>query len=233
VSASTVGITPEWIDGSFVPRARADVAMLVLDDGVVLGRLEPGATFMTTCALNPTGSLIWRCFDGSGSITEIARDIADVYERDSDAVIRDVRDFARDVGAAGLLDGVAVPVIEIGVEQTALAEGARFPTFTALTSDGTRWSSAELRGARALVVNWSATCRYCTSIADDLAGLVPALSRAGVALVRLAADDCDAFAGLGTPVAYAVDRAGRVEAPAALGARAVVALARALGRSRS
>jgi hypothetical protein len=77
-------------------------------------------------------------------------------------------------------------------------------------------------------VSWSATCDYCALIAGDLADLVPGLADAGVEimLLFLRDDGAEAFAGLGTPVAYLVDKHGVVAEPAALGATEVVALAR-------
>jgi peroxiredoxin len=245
-------LRPAELDGSFVPHARPDVAAVPVGRELVVGRVAPGTTFLETCALNESASIVWQCFDGSGTVDEIAADIADVFETDVDAVRADVLGLARDVGAIGFLFGVSEPEVEIGDEPEGLAVGTAFPDFDARTESGRRWSSRSRRDTAALFVAWSPTCRYCASIADELAALAPRLVNAGVELVLLATGDAranravldesglaarlvlqddderaEAFAGLGTPVAYLVDVDGRVAAPLALGSPAVVALARA------
>jgi peroxiredoxin len=243
-------LRPEELGGSFVPHARPDVAAVHVGTEIVIGRIAPGTTFLETCALNESAAIVWQCFDGSGTIDEIAADIADVFEIDVDGVRADVLRLARDVGGIGFLFGVSEPVTEIGDEPEGLAVGTELPDFDARTETGRSWSSRALRGSAALVVAWSPTCRYCASIAGDLAALTPRLDETGVELVllatggaqanravldesRLAArlvlqddDRAEAFAGLGTPVAYLIDADGRVAKPLALGAPAVVALAR-------
>ena len=99
-------ITPDEIDGSFVPRARAEVARVEVGAEVVLGRLVPDSSYLQACALNESGAIVWQCFDGSGTVDEIAADIADVFGADPNAVVADVCALAREVGAAGLLEGV-------------------------------------------------------------------------------------------------------------------------------
>jgi peroxiredoxin len=243
-------LRPEALDGSFVPRARPDVAAVHVGAELVIGRIAPDTTYLETCALNESAAIVWQCFDGSGTIDEIAADIADVFEIDLDGVRADVLRLARDVGGIGFLFGVSEPVTEIGDEPEGLAVAAPLPDFDARTETGRRWSSRTLRGTAALIVAWSPTCRYCASIADDLAAVAPGLDDAGVELVLLATGDAranramldesrlsarlvlddegraEAFAGLGTPVAYLIDTDGRVARPLALGAPAVVALAR-------
>jgi peroxiredoxin len=243
-------LRPDELDASFVPHVRPDVAEVPIGAELVIGRVAPGTAFLETCALNESAAIVWQCFDGSGSIDEIAADIADVFEVDVDAVRADVLRLARDIGAIGFLFGVSEPVIEIGDEPEGLAVGAALPDFDARTHAGAHWSSRALRGRAALVVAWSPTCRYCATIVDDLAALAPRLEAAGVDVVLLATGDAlanralldgsglgarlrlqdddraEAFAGLGTPVAYLIDADGRVVRPLALGSPAVVALAR-------
>ncbi len=55
--------------------------------------------------LNPAAATVWRCLDGKGTLSEIARDIADVYEAPAGDVLSDVVQTARQLRAKGLLQG--------------------------------------------------------------------------------------------------------------------------------
>lgn len=70
--------------------------MILVDD-------DSGAVHM----LNPTAQIIWSCFDGSGTIAEIARDLCEVFAADLAAVTREVTDVARRLGEHGLLERVS------------------------------------------------------------------------------------------------------------------------------
>jgi peroxiredoxin len=117
--------------------------------------------------------------------------------------------------------------------------------------DGAERSLAEFRGRRVLLVHWSPGCGFCSQIAPELAQLAPDLRRRKVELVLVSYGDADtnrslaaehglecpilltgeppaAFAGLGTPVAYLLDEAGRVAQPLVVGAVEVPQLAAAL-----
>jgi peroxiredoxin len=245
-------LAPEEIDSSFVPKARPDVAVVHVGSEIVLGRIAEGTSYLQTCALNESGSIVWQCFDGSGSIDDIAADIADVFSAGIEAVGADVAALARAVGGAGFLVGVQAPVLEIGGEPSGVAVGLPFPDFEAEDESGSSWCAEQLRGRRTLLVSWSPTCSFCELIADDLADLVPSLADAGVDVVLLATggaranreslersnlacrlllqDDeaVAAFADMGTPVACVIDEQGIVAEPLALGASRVVQLARRL-----
>lgn len=250
-SARTViGISSDEIDGGFVPEARSDVAVVHVGGEIVLGRIADGTTCLQTCALNETGSIVWQCFDGSGTVDEISADIAEVFGADIEAVSADVTALARQVGGAGFLVGVHDEVFEIGGDPPGLAVGVPFPDFEGDEEDGRTFRATQLLGHRTLLVSWSPTCAFCARIASDLADLVPGLTDVGVELVVLATgevqatrasldggdltarlvfqrgDGAEGFAGLGTPVAYLVNENGAVAEPVALGAVEVVALAR-------
>jgi peroxiredoxin len=254
VSLDTVEIEPEEIDGEFVPRARSDVAAVLVDREIVIGRVPEGSSYLQTCALNESGSIVWQCFDGSGTIDEIAADIADVFGADSESVTADVLALAREVGGFGFLVGVKEQVLEIDDAPSGLAAGSRFPDFEAADKAGNRVSVEQLAGRRALLVSWSPTCSFCKLIAPDLAALTPSLDEIGVDIVLISSGAVSAnrrlldhaglacrlwlqddeiapgFAGLGTPVAYLIDEGGLIAEPLAVGSTEVVQLARRIAR---
>jgi peroxiredoxin len=258
MNGSVIGLAPEAIDGDFVPHARADVAAVLVGREIVLGRVAEGTHYLQTCALNESGAIVWQCFDGSGTLDEIAADIADVFDVDPEAVSTDVVALARLVGGFGFLVGVEEEVLEIDGELSGIPVGEPFPDFEAEDEAGRRASAAVLSGQRSLLVNWSPTCSFCKMIADDLADLAAALTGNGIEIVLLSdgpraanralldhanlacrlllQDDeiAPGFDDMGTPVAYLIDEAGNVAEPLAVGAPDVVALARRLaGRSGS
>ena len=243
------------IDRRFVPRARPDVAMVQLGAEIVLGRIADGSTFLQTVALNESGAIVWQCFDGSGTVEEIAADIADVFGADAEAVGADIETLAREVGEAGFLVGVEPVVIEVGGEPSGVAVGSPFPDFEAEDASGSAFMAEQLRGRRSFLVSWSPTCRFCGLIARDLADLVANLAGAGVDLFLLATGDDDAnresvagtdlesrlllldevpdgFADLGTPVAYLLDEEGNVAEALVLGATDVMGLASRIAARR-
>ena len=90
------------IDRTFAPR-RADAAYTIELDGeaVVLDEARNRLHH-----LNPTATLVWSCFDGVGTIEDIAADLADAFESSEDDMHLDVLTLARELGAEGLLEGV-------------------------------------------------------------------------------------------------------------------------------
>jgi hypothetical protein len=56
--------------------------------------------------LNATACLVWSCFDGSGTIDEIARDLASAYRASDATTVAEVLALARELAAHGLLAGV-------------------------------------------------------------------------------------------------------------------------------
>jgi hypothetical protein len=243
-------IEADAIDRGFVPHAQPDVAMIHVGAEVVLGRVGDSGSYLQTCALNETGAIVWQCFDGSGTIDEIAADIADVFGLGIDLARDDVESLARNVGSAGFLFGVRETVVEVGTEPDGIAVGQPFPDFEAAEENGEPFTARRLGGHRSLLVSWSPTCTFCELIGDELAALQTGLGATGVDLVLLAVggaranrasldrhgltgrlvlrDDhaAEAFDGLGTPVAYLVDEQGTVAEPLAVGSTEVLGLAR-------
>jgi len=96
------------IDRSFVPKQAAAAYTVELDgEAVVLDEARNRLHH-----LNPTATLVWACFDGTGTIDEIAADLASEFGSAHDDVAVDVLQLAHDLGAEGLLEGVEHEVAE-------------------------------------------------------------------------------------------------------------------------
>jgi hypothetical protein len=93
------------IDAAFTATARGDVVAVDVDGEIVLYDDSRGVLHR----LNPTASALWQCLDGSGTLGEIATDIADVFQVDGDRVLADVLMTARELARQGLLVGVGEP----------------------------------------------------------------------------------------------------------------------------
>lgn len=95
-------LTADSIDGSFVPR-RSAVASVELDGETVLAGGRGEAFYR----LDPVASLVWSCFDGSGTAEEIAGDLAAELRAPAGRVCDDVVALTRTLGELCFLDGVA------------------------------------------------------------------------------------------------------------------------------
>lgn len=96
-------LAPDSIDGSFVPR-RSDVASVEVDGETVIAGGRGRATYYR---LDPVASLVWSCFDGSGSAEEIAHDLAAELGAPAEVVSGDVMALTRALGHLCFLEGVA------------------------------------------------------------------------------------------------------------------------------
>jgi len=94
------GIQPDEIHGSFAPQPRPTVASVLLDDEGVLLDEATGEFHL----LSQTASIAWRCFDGTGTLDEIATDLAELFDTDPEQVRRDVIGLARDMGVVDLAE---------------------------------------------------------------------------------------------------------------------------------
>jgi hypothetical protein len=247
-------IDPGAIDLSFVPRPRADVAIVEIDGESVLAATVGDDEELLTHWLNATGTIVWQCLDGVVSLDELIADLAAAFGTDAGVIGDDVMRLTRALGAVGLLEGVTAqlsmrfPADAAGVEGLPLE--ADVPPFSRPDLDGRDFTLESWRGRRLLLVNWSPTCGHCSRIAGELAELQPALDSHDVELVLLAygttaenralletagltctlllygSEPVDLFRGLGTPCAYLVDERGAIASGLALGAIQVPALAR-------
>jgi hypothetical protein len=66
--------------------------------------------------LNATAALVWTFCDGSGTLAEIANDLAEVFDSPPDQLVAELVALARVLGAEGLLDGVAADPGPHGIE---------------------------------------------------------------------------------------------------------------------
>ena len=60
----------------------------------------------TSPAVRATAALVWRCFDGVGTIEEIAHDLAAAFDLPAEIVRDDVLALTRELAACGLVAGV-------------------------------------------------------------------------------------------------------------------------------
>jgi len=97
-------IDPETIDGSFVPVRREGVALGEHDgESVLVDRWTWGVHL-----LNPAAAIVWQCLDGSGSIDEIAADIADILGVPLPEAKASVLETSKGFGRQDLLAGVGL-----------------------------------------------------------------------------------------------------------------------------
>jgi hypothetical protein len=82
-----------------VPRRANGAEIHEVDGQILLTKGPNGAPHR----LNPTGALLWRCFDGSASLATIAEDLAAVVDLPVATLQDDVVALARELGASGLL----------------------------------------------------------------------------------------------------------------------------------
>lgn len=93
-----------------VPRPRGDLSSVEVDGEAVVYTPRGGVH-----RLDRLATVLWRCFDGTTSLRELADDLADVFADEHLARLRgDLLVYARDLGRAGLLDGVEPGAVENG-----------------------------------------------------------------------------------------------------------------------
>jgi len=90
------------IDMSFTPR-RATTAYTEELDGECVILDEAGNRLHH---LNASATIAWACFDGSGTLAEIAHDLASELGTEPGATADDILALAHALGRQGLLDGI-------------------------------------------------------------------------------------------------------------------------------
>src|SRR5262249_20718451 len=96
VTAKPPMASPDAIDETFVARRAGTAHTVEVDGEAVL--LNDGRLHL----LNATGTLVWACFDGEGTIAEIAADISDGLGVPYETVLDDTLAVPRDLGTERL-----------------------------------------------------------------------------------------------------------------------------------
>jgi Coenzyme PQQ synthesis protein D (PqqD) len=91
------------LGADFAPARAASVYAVELDGELVL--LDEHQDRLHH--LNPTASVLWSCFDGEARVQDLARDISGELGLSYELVLADTVRIVRELGAEGLLDGVA------------------------------------------------------------------------------------------------------------------------------
>ena len=86
------------------PKARTDLPTVELDGELVIYD-EHGKGLHH---LNPTATVVYRCFDGQSTVREITDDIAEVSGLPPDRVERQVRRLLKDFREQGLIEGLPI-----------------------------------------------------------------------------------------------------------------------------
>ena len=86
---------------AFLGRVRSDVAWVEIDGEVVVYDAASASSYL----LNPTGGLVWSALDGTGTLGEIAADLADAFGADPEQVAVDVIAVVVDFAGKGLIEG--------------------------------------------------------------------------------------------------------------------------------
>lgn len=95
---------PVQVDGAFVPVPAPSV--VAVDAGGETVLVDEAADHLHL--LNPSGALLWACFDGRASIAELCFDIADELEVPFERVLVDAVDLVGGLLAVGIVsDGRA------------------------------------------------------------------------------------------------------------------------------
>jgi PqqD family protein of HPr-rel-A system len=94
------------------PKVRDDLTVVVLDGEAVIYDDETGDLHH----LNPTATIVFQLCDGSGTVPELASDIAAVFSMDGGEVRRQVEDVVEGFADAGLLAGIEYQGAEEAVD---------------------------------------------------------------------------------------------------------------------
>lgn len=100
----------QFIDAETIARARSEVASVEIDGEIVL--YDEGSRRLHR--LNPTAAALWRCLDGSANLSDIALDLADVYEVEVTKVLPQIISLTRSLAAEGLLEDSHGPASTAG-----------------------------------------------------------------------------------------------------------------------
>jgi peroxiredoxin len=154
--------------------------------------------------------------------------------------------YARNASANGL------SVLGVRAAPSVLAAGTPVERFAFPDLDGRTVGLDEFAGKPVLLIHWNPQCGYCDLLAADLADIVPALRSRDIHVLLLSHGSADAnrklalehkltipilligdganapevFRNQGTPVAYLLDRSGKIASGLATGTEQILTLAR-------
>jgi hypothetical protein len=95
-------VAPDAIGPDFIAHRAASAYTVELDGEAVVLDEEQNRLHL----LNHTATLLWACLDGTGTLAEIAADVAATVGMPVTQIMDDVVALARTLGAEGLLAGV-------------------------------------------------------------------------------------------------------------------------------
>jgi hypothetical protein len=87
----------QWRDAR--PQQRGDLVQVTIDGETIIYE----SSTQTLHHLDQQGSLVWGCLDGTGTVEEISRDIAEVFAIDEPTVRQDVVTLLDRLHGASLL----------------------------------------------------------------------------------------------------------------------------------
>lgn len=106
-----MSVQPAAIGPDFAPRRTATAYTVELDGEAIVLDEEQNRLHL----LNHTATLVWACFDGSGTLAEIAHDLADSVAQPESRILDEVVALTRSLGREGLLDGVVADDDRAGI----------------------------------------------------------------------------------------------------------------------
>jgi hypothetical protein len=94
---------PPDIGADYIPRRRQDLFDVEIEGEIIIydERLE------TAHLLNPSAAVVWHLLDGQSRLGDVALDLAEVFDRDTDEILSDVIHLVHDFAGQDLLDAPA------------------------------------------------------------------------------------------------------------------------------
>ena len=85
-------------------RSESVVARVIAGETLIVPIRAKVGDLASIYSFNGTGTLIWKLLETPKTVTELAREIAQEYEVESEQAERDVAEFVLDMKAAGLVE---------------------------------------------------------------------------------------------------------------------------------
>jgi len=104
--------TAAEVGPDFVPRRATSTYTVELDGEAIVLDEQRNRLHL----LNASATVVWACFDASGTLDEIAHDLAESVGIARDQSVAEIVALARSLAAEGLLDGIAPDPGAHGIE---------------------------------------------------------------------------------------------------------------------